>query len=151
MSSVQTGNVRLHADPATGERGVQLHITNRTGAASVKGSVVKASASYDAAVELVAAAAPYDAIGIVYEAGVADGSDMWVWTTGSICEALMENADATTRGNWMRASSAAAGRAFSDTVPTPPTSDTHFQEIGHALESNAGGTDQLVLIWFHTL
>ncbi len=144
-------SVRLVNDTATGERGIQIRVTNRTGGASVKGQVITPSGTYDNAVELVNSAAPYVATGVVYEGGVADGSDMWCWTTGSACEVLMQDSDATTRGNWVRCSSTVNGRAFSDTLPTPPTADTHFQEIGHAMESNAGGTDQLVLIWFHTL
>jgi hypothetical protein len=130
---------------------MQIKITNRTGATSVKGNLVKTSGSYDSAVELVSSAAPYDPAFIVYEAGVADGSAMWVWCPGSVCEVLMENSDATTRGNWMKCSDTANGRAKSDTVPAPPSSDNHFKECGHALESNAGGTDQLVLIAFHVL
>jgi hypothetical protein len=144
-------NVRIVDDTSTNERGLQLKVINRTGATSVKGTIVTPSASYDNAAELVTTTSPYDATGVVYEAGVADGSPMWIWTTGAICKVLMEDSEATTRGDWMRCSTVTNGRGKSDAIPTPPTSDTHFQEIGHAMESNAGGTDQLVLTWFHTL
>lgn len=150
-SCTVAGQVRMHYDSGTSERGMQVKISNRTGETSVKGKLVHPSSSNDNAVELVSASAPYTTCGVIYEAGIANGSDMWVWMPGSIVEFLMENSDATTRQDWMRASATTNGRVQSAAVPTPPNSDSHFTECGHALESNAGGTDQLVLGFFHVL
>ncbi len=150
-SITAAGQVRFHYDSSTGERGTQVKISNRTGETSVKGKLVHPSSTNDNAVELVSAASPYTPCGVIYEAGIANGSDMWIWCPGSIVEFLMENSDATTRQDWLRASATTNGRVQSSAVPTPPNADSHFTECGHALESNAGGTDQLVLGFFHTL
>jgi hypothetical protein len=143
--------MRMHYDSTTGERGTQIKITNRTGETSVKGKLVHPSSTNDNSVELVSAASPYTPCGVIYQSGIANGSDMWIWCPGSTVEFLMENNDATTRQDWLRASDTTNGRVQSSAVPTPPNADSHFAECGHALESNAGGTDQLVLGFFHVL
>ena len=145
------GQVRYIYDSATGESGMQVKITNRTGETSVKGKLVHPSATYDRAVELVSASAPYTPCGVIYEAGVADGSDMWIWCPGSIVKLLMENNDGTNRQDWMRASAVTNGRVQSSAIPTPPNADSHFTECAHALETVSGGTDKLVLGFFHVL
>lgn len=41
----------------------------------------------------------YDTFGAVAEAGVAQGSEMWIWLNGSVCQVLYKNGQAATRGN----------------------------------------------------
>ena len=64
--------------------------------------------------------------GIVYEAGIADGSECWVVVSG-IADVLLVDSVASTR-SWIAYSSATtAGRI--DTTATAPATITHFREI----------------------
>ena len=91
MPFMQIGDkMRIGYDPATGERGTQMRLLNKTGAASVKGSLVEADDTVDQAFQLIPADDP-DPIGIVYEAGVADGEECWVWVPQSLCQVLLED------------------------------------------------------------
>lgn len=142
---------RFWYDSTTGERGFQIKLTNKSGANSVKGQVVIASATVDDAYEL-AGTDELEAIGIVYEGGVPDGSDAWVWTgQGSVCQVLLEDGTAATRGYWVRAGGTTGGRADATTASAPGVVLTHFYEIGHCLENKGSGTDVLAKILFHTL
>jgi hypothetical protein len=126
----------------TPEGGYAIRMTNRTGAPSVKGSIVSVSESVDDSVNLQNN--EYDAVGVVYESGIAVGSLMWVVVAGRV-QVLMKNTVATTRGGVL-ISANTDGRA--DWIANPgtglPAVDVHFKEIGHCLESKAGGTDVLV-------
>ena len=92
----------------------------------------------------------YDAFGVVYEAGVADGSEAWIWVSGSICQILWKNSTSATMGN-IALCADTDGRGIDTANPGGglPGTDTHFKEVGHVLETNAGGTDQLVLVHIH--
>ena len=132
----------------TPEGGYAIRLTNDTGAVSVKGSVVTAGATVDNSFKLQAA--EFEAVGIVYEDGIADGSECWV-VVGGIAEALLKDGTAATRGYWTRCADT-DGRAL---VTTPPsgigaiaTSD-HFKEIGHCLESKDAGTNVLAKLVLH--
>jgi len=120
--------------------GIAVRLTNRTGAASVIGSVVDPSVDHDNAFRL-APVDSFDPIGVVYEAGVADGDECWVVLTG---KAQVLFASAATRSHMARVVIAAdgganSGLAQSEEVPTPPAAtDKHFREIGHVLETTAG-------------
>lgn len=131
----------------TTDGGYAVRLLNKTGAASVKGSLVSVSTGTDNAVELQSN--EYDTIGIVYEDGIADGSLVWVVVTGR-AQVLMKNTIATTRGGILIAADT-DGRA--DWIQNPglglPAADTHFKEIGHCLESKAGGTNVLVYGMIH--
>lgn len=141
------GKVRLIYDPLTEEKGIQTKIINKTGAASVKGCLVTASKSYDMAVELQTN--EFDTIGIIAESGIEDGVEVWIWKNGSICQVLANDNDAATRG-FLAIADATNGRATFIEVPnTNPVQAEHFKEIGHVLESKAGGVNVLVLCEIH--
>lgn len=86
-------------------------------------------------------------IGVVYEAGVADASDAWIWTSGAVCQVLLKDGTASTRGNWAYVSDT-AGRA--DLTNADPIGATeHTREIGHCLESKSSGTNVLARVTLH--
>lgn len=154
MPFMQIGEkMRIGYDPDTGERGTQMRLVNETGSASVKGTVVAPDSSVDQAVVAIVADTP-DPIGVIAEDGVADGSEVWCWMPGSLCQVLLEDGTAATRDNWVYVSQNDNGRADATTAAPPPGGgiselDTHFQEFGHSAESQASGTDVLCLIHFH--
>ena len=89
--SLYTEKVRL-----TPEGGIAVRLTNKTGSASVKGTLCELSPSVDSAVVTVGANEP-DVIGVMYESGIADGSDVWVVIQG-VAEVLLKDTTASTRG-----------------------------------------------------
>ena len=135
-------------DATTGERGLQCKMLNKTGGATVKGNLVSLSTATDKGVILQTNT--YDTIGVIDEAGVADGSEAWVWMLGSVCQVLYKDSTAATRGNILIAD-AVDGRASDIANPGGglPGADTHFQECGHVMESKNAGTDVLVLAILH--
>lgn len=100
-------------------------------------------------------AAPYyDPIGIIVDAGIADGLPCRVVFAGSAYVRLKENSGAT-KGNWVGPSTV-AGDADATATDPPGGGITelqeHFKEIGHALETVAGtgpGTFVLCLCELH--
>lgn len=124
----------------TTEGGIAIKITNKTGSASVKGTLVMASHTVASAASLEALG-EIDTIGIVYEDGVADGSDVWIVVAG-IADVYFIGS--TSLGHYARGCVAAdngaeAGKAVSEAVPTnPAATDKHFGEIGHLLEARVG-------------
>lgn len=131
----------------TKEGGYAIRVINDTGETSVKGKVVEADASQDFAVEL-AAGGDIDPFGIIYTAGIPVGGSMLIVVSG-IAEVLY--ATTVTRGTFSRVPTAgegfAAGLVLNEALPTPPFStDKHFQEIGHPIESiGAPGLAKTVL------
>ena len=144
--------MRIGQDDATAEHGIQMQLMNKTGAASVKGMLLEQSSTTDAAFDEIAADHA-DPIGVVYEAGVADGALCWMWLVQSLCQVLLEDSTAATREYWVKVSEIQAGRA--DATNNAPGGGTisaledHFHEIGHAAESKVAGTDVLCLIHLH--
>jgi hypothetical protein len=130
----------------TVEGGLAIRLINKTGSASVKGQLVSPSAGTDNAFD-TSIASDTEMIGIVYEAGVADGSLCWIVVVG-IAEVLLKDTTAATRANWV-SSSSTAGRADATAASPPGADPSHFQEIGHALESKSGGTDVLCKVKVH--
>jgi hypothetical protein len=124
----------------TPEGGRAIKIVNRTGAASVKGYMVHPSPSYDTSCTLSIVDVP-DPIGVVYDSGVANGSEMWVVTNGIADVYFIGSA---TRGHIARGfvtgdAGYVAGQALSEAVPSPPfATDKHFYEIGHVIQSRTG-------------
>jgi hypothetical protein len=145
--SAHGGVVAIGYDSATNERGFLLKMANRTGHTSVKGELVTAHASNDREVALQSG--EYDTIGIVQEAGVAEGSEMWVWQIGSVCQALLKNSVAASRGQLAIAADTDGRMDVVAAPPPPPSVDTHFKEVGHVMEAVTAGTDKLCLISFH--
>lgn len=146
-----TGDIQIQNMLFTADGGVAEKYVNRTGHASVKGEVVKLSTTAENEVVLVSADGP-DHIGVVYEAGIAEGSECWV-TVLNDCYALQENASGSTQGNWVKVSDSVAGRIdASNAGPTGGTINAledHFTEIGHCRETVVAGTDKLCLIHLH--
>jgi hypothetical protein len=142
-----SGRAAIGSDSATNERGLLIRGINRTGGNSVKGTLVSASTTADR--EFIKQANEYDTVGVVQEAGVAEGSEMWIWISG-VAQVLFKNTVAATRGNILLAGDT-DGRAIDAANPGGglPGTDTHFKECGHVLQTVAGGTDVLALAILH--
>jgi hypothetical protein len=126
--------------------GIAIKINNKTGGASVKGTVV--SASSGTATSFAAQSNEFDSIGVVYTAGIADGSECWVIIAG-IAEVLWKDSTASTMGR-VALADAVDGRASDIAVPSSnPVVAEHFKEIGHVMETQAGGTNVLVTCILH--
>lgn len=124
--------------------GIARQFINKTGSASVKGSVVTAG-SIDNSVILQSN--EYDSIGVIYNSGVNDGSNVWVVYTG-VAEVLLKDTTASTAGHLVFAADT-DGRAITAAVPSPPTDTSHFKEIGHCVESKTSGTNILFKTMLH--
>ena len=131
----------------TPEGGLACRLTNKTGVVSVKGTIVEAHAATDNAFR-VCDGNSVESFAIVYEDGIADGSECLI-VVGGRCEVLLKDATASTRGNWVKVSDV-AGRADA-TGASPAAAPTHFKEIGHAIESKGADTDVLAFIILHFL
>lgn len=144
----QGGVVAIGYDSGSYERGFLIKMINRTGASSVKGLLVSLSTTADR--EAIKQANEYDTIGVIEEAGVAEGSEMWVWMNGSVCQVMLKDGVGVTRGDILLAADT-DGRAISAANPGSglPATDTHFKECGHVMASQSGGTNQVVLAMLH--
>ncbi len=114
--------------------GLAIKLTNKTGGNTVAGQLVSpysATAVEDAF--KTSAANSDEVFGIVYEAGVADGSEAWVVISG-VADVLMDGGGSA-RGDRI-ISSATAGSA--DVWNVGGAVATHFLEIGHCIESTGG-------------
>lgn len=145
------GVVALGYDSTTNERGFLVKMINRTGHSSVKGEIVSCSTAADR--EVILQANTYDAVGVVEEAGIAEGAEMWVWMTGSVCQVKYKDNTASTRGNILVAD-AVDGRGSDIANPGSglPATDLHFSECGHVMETKAApgaGVANLVLCILH--
>lgn len=125
----------------TADGGMAIQLVNKTGGASIKGTVGHPyhATAVDLAFDLIPDDEP-DNIGIVYETGVADGDLCWIVVKG-LAKIYFEGAVA--RGQFVRSQVAAdggtVGYAVSEATPTAPfTTDKHFQELGHILETTGG-------------
>ena len=142
-----SGKVAIGQDDATGERGILMKLLNKTGATTVKGMVIAADPDVDMAFEKQSS--EYDAFGIVQEAGVADGSEAWIWLNGSIAEVLWKDGETATRA-YVALCADTDGRAYNIAVPSgSPGIGDHWKEIGHVMESKSSGTDVLVRVHLH--
>ena len=129
----------------TPEGGLALRLTNKTGVNSVKGTIIEAHAGIDNAFR-VCDANSVESFGIVYEDGIADGSECLV-VVGGRCQVLLKDATASTRNNWVGVSDV-AGRADA-TGASPPAQPDHFKEVGHCIESKGADTDVLAFMIMH--
>jgi hypothetical protein len=130
----------------TNEGGWAIRLVNKTGSASVKGTLVKNGSGADSSFVLTASD-DTEIIGAVYENDIADGNECWV-VVGGIVEVLLKDSTDATRGYWAGTSDT-AGRADCTTASAPGVVLTHFQEIGHCIETKSGGTDVLAKIVMH--
>lgn len=120
----------------TPEGGLAVRVINKTGGASIKGYIVEVSNTTDMGVKYTDDD-DIDPFGIVYDTGIADGEYIWVIVSG-IAEVYY--GVAVTRATFSRvpvvADGLASGQAMNEALPVPPFStDKHFQEIGHPIES----------------
>lgn len=114
--------------------GYAVMLTNKTGGNTVAGQLVAiylATAVDDAF--KTAAANDDGVIGIILDAGVADGSEAWIVVSG-IADVLMDGGGSA-RGDRV-ISSATAGSA--DVWNVGGAVATHFLEIGHCIETRGG-------------
>jgi len=98
--STGDGTAAIGSDSATNERGFLIKIRNKTGETSVKGKVVVTALGITLGVALLGQNASdwRPPVGVIAEGGKPDGSDMWVWTSGSVCKILAKNSIAVTEG-----------------------------------------------------
>jgi len=145
--SIFDDTVALGSDQATGARGTLTRIINGCGHTSVLGECVSNSPSSDN--QFVCSPSGFDCIGVVAEAGVAQGAPCWVWKNGSRCQVLFADGQSATRGQ-IALGSDTDGRAYNIAVPdSNPVQAEHFREIGHVCESKIAGTNVLVLCDIH--
>jgi hypothetical protein len=91
----------------------------------------------------------FDFIGVVAQAGIADGELVPVIVEGK-ARVLIEAVDAVSRGSLLVAGNSTAGRAHAiASPPPPPTTDEHFREIGHALQACPAGANNLIIALLH--
>ena len=132
---VQTGAGRILESTKyklTAIGGVAARLTNKTGGNTVAGQLVITSAAADDAFT-TAGANGDNMIGIVLDAGIADGSEAWV-VMGGIADVLID-AGGSAAGDRL-ISSATAGSA--DVWNVGGAVATHFLEVGHCLETRVG-------------
>lgn len=114
--------------------GFAVKLTNLSGGNTVAGELVQihSGAGLDDGFRTVSADSDI-VIGVVYEAGVANEAEAWIVISG-IANVLMD-AGGSTRGSRI-ISSSTAGSA--DVWNVGGAVATHFQEIGHCLETRTG-------------
>ena len=112
--------------------GFAIKLTNKTGSSTVAGQLIQTDTTTNDAFATSGANSD-DTIGIVLEAGIADGSEAWVVISG-IADVLMDSGGSV-RGDRI-ISSATAGSA--DVWNVGGAVATHFLEIGHCIETRAG-------------
>jgi hypothetical protein len=132
--------------------GIAIQMVNKTGVASVKGEIIQPDILVDNAF-ILATAVSKQVVGVVYESGIPDGGLCYVVYLGPAL-VLLKDSTAATHGNWCVPSDV-AGRVDA-TATAPPGGllidhELHFSEVGHCMESKAGGTDVLAKIMIHLL
>ncbi len=113
--------------------GFAIRLTNKTGSNTVQGQIVKPDTANEDAVILIVAS-DQEIIGVFLDAGVADGSEAWVVVSG-IADVLID-AGGCTRGDRLISSSATVASAEFWNVGGAVA--THFQELGHCIETRVG-------------
>lgn len=128
--------------------GLARKYTNKTGAPSVKGQLVAISTGTDDAVDTTGVSA-INAMGVIYNSGVADGSDVWVVTDGP-AEVLLKDTTAATKGYWVSTSDT-AGRADATSATAPAdvggaANQGNLKRIGRCIKSVGAGSDVLAKV-----
>lgn len=149
LSVNDNGDIEATKVMQTVEGGIAIKLTNNTGSTLLRGYIVSVDSSGDIRVKLTPIDSP-DTIGVIYQ-DIANGASGWVVVSGMAYVIYANNA---TRGQFARScktgdTGAAAGKAFAEAIPTPPTADTHFYEIGHVLESKTAGALTLTVLHFN--
>lgn len=135
IGDMSTEQVRYGKVMHTALGGIAVQLTNKTGANSVAGQLVKADTATNDAV-ILTAAGDTECFGVFLESGITDGSEAWVVVSG-IADVAFDDNVASVRGDWV-STGVAAGYAATGT--SPAVAPTHFEEIGHCIETvSAGG------------
>jgi len=143
--STGDGKVAIGSDSVTNERGFLIKVLNKTGETSVKGKVVVISSATDFGVTLLPAstASWRPSVGVIAESGIADGSLMWIWVSGSICKILTKNG-INTGGISQLITSSVDGRV--DALGNQNTSISDYSKIvASCMEVVIGTNETLVL------
>lgn len=131
----------------TPEGGVAHKYRNGTGSVSVKGTVVHIIG--DNTVDGIIVDVP-DPIGVIYESGISNNSEMWVVTEGK-AECLVIGtctAGQLARGFVTADAGYIKGSLICEAVPTSPfATDKHFYEFGHVNTGRTGAG--LAMIQIH--
>ena len=114
--------------------GYAIKLTNKTGANSVAGQLVKADTATNDAV-ILAAAGDVECFGVFLDAGDADSAEAWVVVSG-IADVAHDDNVAAVRGDWI---STGVLAGYAATATSPAVAPTHFEEIGHCIETVAAG------------
>ncbi|KKN36376.1 hypothetical protein LCGC14_0774140 [marine sediment metagenome] len=140
--SIFTLGAKLHVDgeiiaatdkiKLTALGGYAIKLTNKTGSNSVAGQLVQTDTTQNDAVTLSGVNSD-DTIGIILDSGVSDGTSMWVVVYG-IANVMMD-AVGSVRGD--RIITAPVG-GFATPWNVGGAVATHFQEIGHCIETRIG-------------
>lgn len=123
----------------TPEGGLAVKMTNKTGGASVKGTLVRpyTATAINSAVTKIVVDIP-DPIGVIYDDGVADGSEVWVVVSGIAQVLFIGNTSLDGLVRWFLTADAwyISGYALWEALPSSPfATDKHFYEIGHCIEA----------------
>lgn len=130
----------------TPEGGLYITLVNKTGAASEKGTIVVASTSSDNSVD-IAPAESHLPIGVIYEDGIADGSNVKVVVCG-IAQVRLASGQTATRGYWCGVSTVAGKMSQSEDSPT--AIGQNCAHIGHSLQTvQTAGSLALVVLHFN--
>ena len=106
-------------------------VINNTGASSEKGRLVEMDTTTNQVIFTTSNS--LETIGVIDEAGIANGSTMRI-VLGGDAEVLLDDNVGCTAGDW--ASAGESGYADAAGGPNPVT---HFQEVGHYSETVAAG------------
>lgn len=121
--------------------GIAIKLTNETGSNTIKGQLVKADTVTNDAV-VITSAGDVECFGVFFESGIVDGAEAWVVVAGIADVALDDNVEAV-RGDWI---STGVLAGYAATANSPAAAPTHFEEIGHCIESvDAGGEGTHIL------
>jgi len=129
----------------TPEGGLYTTVLNKTGANSIKGTLVRASTTTDLAVDLLGIS-DQDCVGVVYDAGVADGSSIRMVVSGW-ADILVESGDTIQRDYWVGSPDTTAGRGH--IIASPGSVAQHFRECGHCFETKTNGGNTLARCMVH--
>jgi hypothetical protein len=122
--------------------GIMIQLINKTGAPSVKGELLSAH-TIDNAVRKCPADSD-SPIGVFFTSGVADGQLAWV-VIGGVADVMLVTNNACAPGHHLF-----AGNVDGRVGATPNVNTSrHWGEVGHALQTKAGGTNVLVRCVLH--
>lgn len=134
----------------TSDGGLAIKMLNDTGANSVKGTLVESSADVDNGF-VVCGVSSNKVIGVVYEDGLPDGTDVFVVISGC-AKVLLKDGTTATHGYWVVPSDTAGRADATQNIPTGgqlQDHELHFHEVGHCTDTKEAGTDVLARCIIH--